>query len=87
MLKGQSPKIKGAIYNVSINAGDICKAVPRSMDNNGVAQVCITHDSQKRQPQFWSISKKVWPKNDPFLNNEKGEKSTIPKYSTPPSPN
>ena len=41
MPKGQCPKIKGAICNVPINADDICKVLPRGMDNNGVVQLCL----------------------------------------------
>ena len=39
MPKGQCPKIKSAICNVAINASDICKVLPRGMDNNGVVQL------------------------------------------------
>ena len=38
---GQCPKIKGAICNVPINADDICKVLPRDMDNNGVLQLYL----------------------------------------------
>ena len=48
MPKGQCPKIKGVICNVPINADDIRKEVPRVMDNNGIVQVCMIHDSWKR---------------------------------------
>ena len=41
MPKGQCPKIKGGICNVPINADDICKVLPRGMDNNGVVQLCL----------------------------------------------
>ena len=41
MPNGQCPKIKGEICNVPINADDICKVLPRGMDNNGVVQVCL----------------------------------------------
>ena len=41
MPKGQCPKIKGAMSNVPINADDICKVLPRGMDNNGVVQLCL----------------------------------------------
>ena len=33
---GQCPKIKSVICNVPINTDDICKVLPRGMDNNGV---------------------------------------------------
>ena len=42
MPKSQCPKIKGVIRNVLINADDICKEVPRVMDNNDVVQVRCT---------------------------------------------
>ena len=41
MPQGQCPKIKGRICNDPINADDICKVLPRGMDNNGVVQVCL----------------------------------------------
>ena len=34
-------KIKGAICNVPINADDICKVLPRGMDNNGNVQLYL----------------------------------------------
>ena len=42
MPKGLCSKIKGTICNVPINADDICKVLPRGMDNNGVVQLCLT---------------------------------------------
>ena len=41
MPKGQCPKIKDAVCNVPINADDICKVLPRGMDNSGVVQLCL----------------------------------------------
>ena len=41
MQKGQCLKIKGAICNVPINADDICKVLPRGMDNNGNVQLYL----------------------------------------------
>ena len=41
MSKGQSPKMKGAICNVPIEAADICNVLPRGMDNNGVVRVAL----------------------------------------------
>ena len=39
--QGQCPKIKDTICINPINADDICKVLPRGMDNNGVVQVCL----------------------------------------------
>ena len=47
MPKGQSPKIRGAVCNVPINADDICNILPRGIDNNGVVQVAL-----KKRLQF-----------------------------------
>ena len=41
MAKSQCPKIKVAICNVPTNADDICRVLPRGMDNNGVVQLCL----------------------------------------------
>ena len=41
MPKGQCPKIKGEICDVTINADDICRVLKRGMDNNGVVQECL----------------------------------------------
>ena len=46
MPKDQSPKIRGAVCNVRINADDICNILPRGMDNNGVVQVALKKRSQ-----------------------------------------
>jgi len=41
MSKSQAPKMKGTIWNVPINAANICNVLPRGMDNNGVVRVAL----------------------------------------------
>lgn len=36
MLKGQSPKLKGALRNVPIHVVDICYTLPRPADSNSI---------------------------------------------------
>ena len=49
MPKGQCLKIRGAIFNVPINADDICKVLPRRMGNNDCPSM-----SQKKKHIFKS---------------------------------
>ena len=39
MLKGQAPKLKGAICNVQLEADDVCNILPRGADSNGIIMV------------------------------------------------
>ena len=39
MPKCQSPKLKGALCNIPIDVVDICNALPRSADSNGIVIV------------------------------------------------
>ena len=39
MPKGQSPKLKGSICNVSIDTRDITDVLPRGADSNGIVMV------------------------------------------------
>ena len=39
MLKGQSPKLKGALCNVPIDVVDVCKTLSRPADSNGIVIV------------------------------------------------
>ena len=41
MPRGQSPKMKGTICNVPIEADDICNVLPRGIENNGIIQVSL----------------------------------------------
>ena len=41
MPKGQSPKLKGNIYNVSIDTRDITDVLPRGTDSNGIVMVNV----------------------------------------------
>ena len=39
MSKGQSPKLKSVLCNISIDVVDICNTLPRSADSNGIVIV------------------------------------------------
>ena len=39
MPKGQSPKLKGAICNVPLEADNVCNILPRGADSNGIIMV------------------------------------------------
>ena len=36
MQKGQSPKLKGAIYNLPLDVFNVSNTLPRPVDSNGV---------------------------------------------------
>ena len=48
MPKGQSPKLKGALCNVPIDAVDVCKTLPRSADSNRIVIVKLKRKLQCR---------------------------------------
>ena len=48
MLKGQSPNMKEALCNVTIDVVEVCKTLPRPADSNGTAIVKLTRKLQYR---------------------------------------
>ena len=48
MMKGQSPKLKGALCNVPIDVVDVCKTLPRPAGSNGIVIVKLKRKLQYR---------------------------------------
>ena len=46
--KGQSPKLKGALGNIPIDVIDVCNALPRPTDSNGIIIVKLKRKLQHR---------------------------------------
>ena len=39
MPKGQSPKLKGSIYNVPIDTASVASTLPQGADSNGIVMI------------------------------------------------
>ena len=48
MLKGQTPKLKGALCNIPIDVVDVCNTLPRPADSNGIIKVKLKRKLQYR---------------------------------------
>ena len=48
MPKGQSPKFKGALYNIPVDVIDVCDTLPCAADSNGIIIAEIERKLQYR---------------------------------------
>ena len=58
-MKGQSPKLKGALCNVPIDVVDVCKTLSRSADSNGIVLVKLKRKLQYRGHVYFESVRQV----------------------------
>ena len=55
MSKGQSPKLKGVLFNTPIDVADVCNILQRPADSNGIAMLKLKRKLQYRDHFYLNL--------------------------------
>ena len=88
MLKGQTPKLKGALCNMPIDIVDVCNTLPGPADSNGIIKVKLKRKLQYRghvyfesvRPNFILKFLQYLKLNYPLCNDIEIDLDNIPSF-------
>ena len=88
MLKGQTPKLKGALCNMPIDIVDVCNTLPGPADSNGIIKVKLKRKLQYKghayfesvRPNFILKLLQYLKLNNPLYHDIKIDLDNIPRF-------